>query len=280
MSLSSTGINLWNRSFFNALQQRDESFVYQTIVIFLALAFAAAIVAVLQLMFRMRLQILWRQWLMRRLVGQWLSEQRFYRLSIAAPDLDAPEFRIAEDAKIATEPVVDFGYGITNAVLTAAVFFGVLWSASGSADFFGWRIPGFMVYAAIVYSIVMSASMVLFGRELINRIEQRNRGEAQLRYEMGRVRENAESIAMVGGADDEVKGLRATMQLVTARLEQGRFQPGLADMASGGKRRDGPGAAATARSAELPKWRDHAWGAHAIRRRLRSGPGGAELAGR
>ena len=62
----------------------------------------------------------------------------------------------------------------------------------------------------------MSASMVLFGRELINRIEQRNRGEAQLRYEMGRVRENAESIAMVGGADDEVKSLRATMQLVTA----------------------------------------------------------------
>ena len=47
--------------------------------------------------------------------------------------------------KVATEPVVDFGYGITNAVLTAAVFFGVLWSASGSADFFGCRIPGFMV---------------------------------------------------------------------------------------------------------------------------------------
>jgi putative ATP-binding cassette transporter len=210
------GINLWNRSFFNALQQRDQSFVYQAIAIFLALAFAAAVVAVLQLVFRMRLQILWRRWLMRRLVGQWLSEQRFYRLSIAAPDLDAPEFRIAEDAKVATEPVVDFGYGITNAVLTAAVFFGVLWSASGSADFFGWRIPGFMVYAAVVYSIVLSGSMVLFGRTLIDRIEQRNQGEAQLRYELGRVRENAESIAMVGGADDEVKGLGATMQLVTA----------------------------------------------------------------
>jgi putative ATP-binding cassette transporter len=85
----------------------------------------------------------------------------------------------------------------------------------GAADFFGWHIPGFMVYAAVVYSIVMSASMVLFGRVLIDRIEQRNRGEAQLRYEMGRVRENAESIAMVGGADDEVEGLRATMQLVS-----------------------------------------------------------------
>ena len=209
------GINLWNRAFFNALERHDHGFVYRAIAIFLALAFAAALVAVLQLVFRMRLQILWRQWLTRRLLGQWLGEQRFYRLSIATPDLDAPEFRIAEDAKVATEPVVDFGYGITNAALTAAVFFGVLWSASGSATFFGWRIPGFMVYAAIVYSIVMSLSMVLFGSALISRIERRNQSEAQLRYEMGRVRENAESIAIVGGADDEVKGLQETMRLVT-----------------------------------------------------------------
>ena len=68
---------------------------------------------------------------------QWLDDQRFYRLSIAAPDLDAPEFRIAEDARVATEPVVDFGTGIMNAVLAALVFFGVLWSVGGSADVFG-----------------------------------------------------------------------------------------------------------------------------------------------
>jgi putative ATP-binding cassette transporter len=208
------GINVWNRSFFNALERHDATFAYRAIILFFILAFLAALVAVLQLVFRMKLQILWRQWLTRRLVGRWLGEQRFYRLNIAAPDLDAPEFRIAEDAKVATEPVVDFGYGIANAVLTAIVFFGVLWSASGSASFLGWRIPGFMVYAAIVYSIIMSASMMLFGKALIAKIEDRNRTEAQLRYEMGRVRENAESIAMIGGADDEVKGIESTMQLV------------------------------------------------------------------
>ena len=209
------GINVWNKSFFNALQARDESFAYQAIVLFFILAFLAALVAVLQLIFRMKLQILWRQWLTRRLVRSWLGEQRFYRLNVAAPDLDAPEFRIAEDAKVATEPVVDFAYGIANAALTAIVFFGVLWSSSGSANFFGWRVPGFMVYAAIIYSVIMSASMMLFGGALINRIEERNKTEAQLRYEMGRVRENAESIAMVGGADDEVKGIETTMQLVS-----------------------------------------------------------------
>jgi vitamin B12/bleomycin/antimicrobial peptide transport system ATP-binding/permease protein len=214
------GINVWNRAFFNALQLHDQTFTYRAIVLFFILAFLAALVAVLQLIFRMKLQIRWRQWLTRRLVATWLSEQRFYRLNIAAPDLDAPEFRIAEDAKVATEPVVDFGYGIANAVLTAIVFFGVLWTASGPAVFLGWRIPGFMVYAAIVYSAVMSASMMLFGRALIARIEDRNRTEAQLRYEMGRVRENAESIAMVGGADDEITGLESTMQLVSTSWTQ------------------------------------------------------------
>ena len=211
------GINLWNRAFFNALQRHDQTFAYQAIAIFLALAFAAALVAVLQLVFRMRLQILWRQWLTRRPGRTVAWRTALLPTQHRRPGSRLTEFRIAEDAKVATEPVVDFGYGIANAVLTAAVFFSVLWSASGSATFFGWRIPGFMVYAAIIYSIVMSASMMLFGRALINRIEQRNRTEAQLRNEMGRVRENAESIAMVGGAEDEVKGLRATMQLSPRR---------------------------------------------------------------
>src|SRR5580693_9988160 len=119
------GINVWNRTFFNALQQHDQTFAYRAIVLFFVLAFLAAVVAVLQLIFRMKLQILWRQWLTRHLVSRWLSEQRFYRLNIAAPDLDAPEFRIAEDARIATEPLIDFAYGITNAVLMAVVFFSV-----------------------------------------------------------------------------------------------------------------------------------------------------------
>ena len=66
--------------------------------------------------------------------------------------------------------------GITSAlvfhdaawVMAAGGIAGVLWSASGSADIFGWRIPGFMVYAAILYSVIMSASMMLFGRALID----------------------------------------------------------------------------------------------------------------
>jgi len=107
---------------------------------------------------------------------------------------------------------VDFGSGIMNAVLTAIVFFGVLWSVGGDATVFAFEIPGFMVFAAIAYSVVMSGSMLLFGRPLIARMEAKNSAEARLRTEMAHVRENAESIALIGGEADETRGLRLTLQ--------------------------------------------------------------------
>ena len=215
------GVNRWNAFFFNALEKKQSDIVLTAIGLFAALAVASSAVAVFQLIARMRLQVYWRQWLTERLAARWLADQRFYRLTIVAPDLDAPEFRIAEDARVATEPVVDFGTGIMNAVLTAIVFFGVLWTVGGSATVGGVTIPGFMVFAAIGYSALMSGSMVLFGRPLIRRIEEKNAAEAQLRIELGRVRENAESIALIGGEADETQGLRTTLQsLVDAWMRQ------------------------------------------------------------
>ena len=213
------GINRWNAFFFNALERKESTVVLSAIGLFATLAVAASSIAVLQLIARMQLQVYWRKWLTGRLAQQWLGDQRFYRLSIAAPDLDAPEFRIAEDARVATEPVVDFGSGIMNAVLTAVVFFGVLWSVGGDTNIAGVHVPGFMVFAAIAYSVFMTGSMLMFGRPLIARIEVKNAAEARLRSEMAHVRENAESIALIGGEADEMRGLRGTLDaLVEAWL--------------------------------------------------------------
>ena len=208
------GVNRWNRFFFDALERKQSGIVLTAIGLFAVLAVASSFVAVYQLVARVKLQVYWRQWLTRRLAERWLADQRFYRLTIVAPDLDAPEFRIAEDARVATEPVVEFGAGIMNAVLTAFVFFGVLWTVGGTANLFGSEIPGFMVIAAVFYSGLMTGSMVLFGRPLIRRIEEKNAAEAHLRIVMGRVRENAESIAMLGGEADETRGLTTTLQLL------------------------------------------------------------------
>lgn len=208
------GVNKWNAYFFDALQQKSQRGVLSAVILFAVLAVAASMISVFSLTSRVKLQVFWRQWLTKRLTAQWLDNQRFYRLSIAAPDLDAPEFRIAEDARVATEPVVEFGTGIMNAVLAALVFFVVLWSVGGSIDLFGVTIPGFMVIAAAAYSGVMSGSMLIFGRPLIHRIEEKNAAEAKLRTEMGRVRENAESIALIGGEADETKSLNDTLHFL------------------------------------------------------------------
>ena len=205
------GVNKWNAYFFDALQQKSAKGVLGAVTLFAFLAVAASTISVFALISRVKLQVFWRQWLTRRLTARWLDNQRFYRLSIAAPDLDAPEFRIAEDARVATEPVVEFGTGIMNAVLAALVFFVVLWQVGGSIDLFGVTIPGFMVFAAAAYSGIMSGSMLIFGRPLIRRIEEKNAAEAKLRTEMSRVRENAESIALIGGEPDEIKSLDETL---------------------------------------------------------------------
>ena len=116
------GINEWNGRFFNALEQKNGENVFHAMLLFAGLAVLSTLIAVCSLVVRMRLMVNWRRWLTLRLTDRWLAEQRFYRLSVSAPDLDSPEFRIAEDARIATEPVVDFAFGIVNAILMAAVF--------------------------------------------------------------------------------------------------------------------------------------------------------------
>ncbi len=208
------GVNRWNAFFFDSLQQKSQKGVLTALALFAVLAVAASLISVFSLTSRVKLQVFWRQWLTKRLTARWLDSQRFYRLSIAAPDLDAPEFRIAEDARVATEPVVEFGTGIMNAVLAALVFFVVLWTVGGTIEVYGVTIPGFMVIAAVVYSGVMSGSMLVFGRPLIHRIEEKNAAEARLRTEMGRVRENAESIALIGGEADEIRSLHETLHLL------------------------------------------------------------------
>lgn len=209
------GINAWSRAFFNALDRKDGDLVLHQSLLFALLAVLSTVVAVGAQTLRMRLQVDWRRWLTERLTRQWLLEQRFYRLSVSAPAIDSPEFRIAEDARVATSPVIDFAFGIVNAGLMALVFLGILWSAAGTITVAGVVVPGFMVVAAIVYSGVMTGSMMLFGRPLIARIGAKNSAEAKLRQDLGRVRENAETIAMIRGEDDEAQGLAMGFDSVT-----------------------------------------------------------------
>jgi len=195
-------VNGWNKLFFDALQYKNEQRLVFSIFLVLVLAALSALTVALLQQVRMRLQLRWREWLTKTLVRRWMDRRRFYQLSIL--DLvDNPEARMAEDGRLAIELFVDFTAGVTNAVLTAASFVGVLWFIGGSLTMWGVEIPGYLVIAAILYSGVTSFGMLLIGRPLVARVEEKAAAEADFRYELTRTRENAETIALIGGDDDE-----------------------------------------------------------------------------
>ena len=208
------GINKWNRYFFDALDKRDGAALTSGMFIIIGLAVLAAGAAVCLVHFRMRLQMRWRQWLTKRLIGYWLTDRRFYQLTVVGGADSNPEYRIADDTRQATEPLVDFVIGLTNAVLTALAFIGVLWFVGGSIGFTiggtAISIPGYMVLAAVVYALIGSVATWRISRPLVQHVGDKNTAEAQLRYELTRVRESAETIAMIGGDRDEGKRLSAT----------------------------------------------------------------------
>ena len=145
------------------------------------------------------------------------SHRHFYQLTIVDTGAANPEARIAEDGRVAIELLVDFSLGVLNAVLAAISFIGVLWVVGGSLSVSGYTIPGYMVFACIVYSALTTSIMFVLGRPLVRNVETKAAGEAQLRYELTRVKDNAETIALVGGDEDEKERLNVTLSDLIVR---------------------------------------------------------------
>ena len=195
-------VTRWSKYFFDALQTKDMHTVQLSIVLAVGLALATAIVAVLLIQSRMRLQLRWRTWLTDTLVARWLTERRFYQLTILR-NVDNPEARIAEDGRISIELFVDIAGGVLNTVILSASFMVVLWSVGGSLTIGGVSIPGYLVIAVVLYTALTSLGMLLLGRPLVNAVAHKAAGEGDFRYALTRTRENAENIALIGGDDDE-----------------------------------------------------------------------------
>ena len=217
-------INVWNRAIFDALQNRDSAAVLFQSVIFPGLALASVLLAVGAVYARMTTQRRWRAWLTNRVVDRWLADGRYYQLNLVPGDHQNPEGRIAEDLRIATDAPVDFSAGVLQAVLSAATFIGVLWTIGGPLSLqVGDNlilIPGFLVIAAIAYSLIASGSMVLIGRGFVTASERKNQAEAEYRYVLTRLRENGESIALLGGEQEERAGLDRSLADVLRRWRQ------------------------------------------------------------
>ena len=143
--------------------------------------------------------------------ARWLASGRCYQLNLVSGDHQNPEYRSAEDLRVATHSPVDFMSGVTSALLSAATFIVVLWTIGGAltVTLGGTQItiPGFLVVAAVLYAAIASGAITLIGRRFVQISENKNQAEADLRYTLTRVRENGESIALLGGEEEEREGI-------------------------------------------------------------------------
>jgi putative ATP-binding cassette transporter len=205
------GINVWNRAIFDAIEKKDAAVVLHLTVVFFPLAIGSVLLGVIQVYIRMGIQRRWRAWLTRSVISRWLKNGRYYQLNLVSGDHQNPEYRIAEDLRVATDAPVDFATGVTSAFLSATTFIIVLWTIGGALTLTiagaTVTIPGFLVVAAVLYSMIASGSMVVIGRNFVAISESKNQTEAEYRYALMRVRENGESIALLGGEEEERSGI-------------------------------------------------------------------------
>jgi putative ATP-binding cassette transporter len=205
------GINVWNRAIFDGIEKRDSSAVFHLTALFFPLAIGSVLLGVAQVYARMGIQRRWRAWLTDGVVSRWLTNGRYYQLNLVSGDHKNPEYRIAEDLRIATDSPVDFLAGVTSALLSAATFIVVLWTIGGaltvSLGGSSLTIPGFLVIAAVLYAAIASGSILTIGRRFVQVSEDKNQAEAEYRYALTRVRENGESIALLGGEKEEREGI-------------------------------------------------------------------------
>jgi putative ATP-binding cassette transporter len=236
LSLSMVGMNVvlnfWNRAFFNALQDKDWNsfigllFLYKRTPSgimpgFCAIVFVYIVVSVYRAYLNQWLQIRWRRWMTSRFLDDWLADRAYYRISLgngsgqdAAPGTENPDQRIAEDLRdfigdslVGTRGILSLGLDLMSNVVTLFSFLSILWTLSGSITILGIDIPGYMVWVALLYSIIGTWLTHLVGRQLAMLNFRKQRVEADFRFALVRLRENMEGVALYGGEAEEKRGL-------------------------------------------------------------------------
>ena len=217
-------INFWNRDFFNALEQKDPAALWQQAQLFVLLTAMSVVLAILSVWGRMTVQRQWRGWLSRHLIERWLRNGAYRRLRLVSGTHRCPEYRIAEDARLATDTPIDLSLGLLTAVLNAVTFVSVLWNVGGNLSIaaFGVNVtlPGYLVIAALVYSAVLALAMMLVGRRLAHVIEGKNQAEAELKSRAAHLRHSGEGTAISRHVMDENSCVISALDQVLARWRE------------------------------------------------------------
>ena len=214
-------LNFWNRDFFDAIERKDGTALWAQALHFIPLAVASLTLAITSVWARMTVQRQWRAWLSNHLYDYWLQNDRYRQLRFMQGEHQTPEYRIAEDARVATDLPIDLTLGLVSSVLTAIIFIGVLWSVGGrlviNSFGVGLEIPGYLVIAVVVYSLLITAAMMLIAHRLTGVMEDSKRAEAELRAVGAHLRESGEGTAVPDGTSRGQRMIGAALSEVIAQ---------------------------------------------------------------
>jgi putative ATP-binding cassette transporter len=205
-------INSWNARFFNALQDRNADAFWYELKYWVVLVALLIVAIVYRLWLQQMLTIRWRRWLSEVYFRDWLADRTYYRMELVSLGTDNPEQRIEADCANFAERTLSISLGLLLQVMTLITFSVVLWELSGSfvlPILGGLPIPGYMMWAAVLYAVVGSVATYMIGRPLVRTNFNLERYNADFRYRMVRIRENSESIALYRGEGDEERRLRS-----------------------------------------------------------------------
>jgi putative ATP-binding cassette transporter len=221
-------LNRWNQPFYDALDKREFRQFLVQLGVFGLLAGSLLVLNVVQRWLAEMLKLKLREGLVDDLIRNWLVPGRAYKLTNAGPIGVNPDQRMHEDARRFCELSADLSIGLLQASIVFIIFASVLWDlSSGFSVQFGGRtiaIPGYLVWAAVLYSGSASLLSYWVGRSLIGRNSERYAREADLRFSLVRVNEHIDAITLARGEDDETRRiardfeqvLGATRRLVTS----------------------------------------------------------------
>ncbi|QKJ65434.1 ABC transporter ATP-binding protein/permease [Deefgea piscis] len=203
--------NSWYKEFYDTMQNLDKKGFEQALYKFGYLAFIYIVIAVYAMWFQQMLEIRWRRWATEHFTARWLADNNFYRIQLTDQGTDNPDQRIAEDVGQFISISLSLSLGLLRALVTLVSFIGILWTLSGPISFMlagsEITIHGYMVWVAIIYAVIGSLITVLLGRPLVSLNFLQQRFEADFRFGLIRVRENAESIALYHGDQEEQQRL-------------------------------------------------------------------------
>ncbi len=190
--------NYWNRDFFDGLQQRNPGLLQAQAMLLIPLAAASIALEIASVWGHMTVQRCWRAWLTKHVIDYWSEERRYARLAQVQGEHQIPEYRIAQDVRVATDAPIDFALGLILSLLKAIVFVQVLWEVGGEISFTAlghhvW-IPGYLVVSVVVYSGIVTTAMLLVGSPLMRVIKLKDQREAELITAAHRLRDIGEGV--------------------------------------------------------------------------------------